>query len=145
VQSSSEREAAEYQEAMLQAALRDSLSDLTGQSAAGPACSGSSHDEGGSHEQALKPAIGGDASVAAGSGNKVSGCHGHGADEASHGARGEARNAEAHGVASAEGHVVGESVQLLLSMGFSLPRAVQAHAQFGDDVESMLEYLTADQ
>jgi hypothetical protein len=29
-------------------------------------------------------------------------------------------------------------------MGFSLPRAVQAHAQFGDDLDSMLEFLTSD-
>ena len=37
--------------------------------------------------------------------------------------------------------VVSEAVQTLLAMGFSLPRAVQAHAQFGDDVDSALAYL----
>ena len=37
-----------------------------------------------------------------------------------------------------------ESVQLLLSMGFSLPRAVAAVEQFGEDIDSMLEYLTSD-
>ena len=43
--------------------------------------------------------------------------------------------------ADAETAVVSEAVQNLLAMGFSLPRAVQAHAQFGDDLESMLAYL----
>jgi len=37
--------------------------------------------------------------------------------------------------------LVSEAVRTLLAMGFSLPRAVQAHAQFGDDLESMLAYL----
>ena len=40
--------------------------------------------------------------------------------------------------------VVNESVQMLLAMGFSLPRAVAAHAQFGEDLDSMIEYLTGD-
>ena len=48
------------------------------------------------------------------------------------------------GGGGAEEAVVSEAVQTLLAMGFSLPRAVAAHAQFGDDLDSMLEYLTSD-
>lgn len=33
-------------------------------------------------------------------------------------------------------------LQLLVDMGFSLPRAVAAHDQFGDELESSLEFLT---
>ena len=40
--------------------------------------------------------------------------------------------------------VLSQEVTTLVAMGFSLPRAVQAHAQFGDDLDSMLEYLTRD-
>ena len=36
------------------------------------------------------------------------------------------------------------AVRQLMAMGFSLPRAVQAEALFGDDMDSMLEYLTND-
>ena len=72
---------------------------------------------------------------------------GGGGSSANHGdvSSGGASSGATGNSADNEGHVVGESVQLLLSMGFSLPRAVQAHAMFGDDVESMLEYLTGDQ
>lgn len=41
--------------------------------------------------------------------------------------------------------VLGETVRTLLAMGFSLERAVQAHALFGDDLDSSIEYLTGDQ
>ena len=37
-----------------------------------------------------------------------------------------------------------EVVQQLVAMGFPMHRAVQAHVQFGDDLDSMLEYLTSD-
>eukprot|EP00900_Chrysochromulina_parva_P026138 jgi/Chrpa1/8158/Chrysochromulina_OHIO_Genome00001633-RA len=45
---------------------------------------------------------------------------------------------------SADELSLSQEVQTLLAMGFSLPRAVQAHAQFGDDLDSMLEFLTSD-
>jgi len=35
-------------------------------------------------------------------------------------------------------------VQQLLAMGFALPRAVQAAEIFGNDLDSCLEFLTAD-
>jgi len=40
---------------------------------------------------------------------------------------------------------LGEVVQTLIAMGFSLERAVQAYAHFGDDLDSSVEYLTGDQ
>lgn len=132
VQSSSEREAASYQEAMLQAALRESMNELTGPSAAGGGASGLLYDD------ALEDALKTTATHGQGGGGGSSSNHG---DVSSGGASSGATGNSADN----EGHVVGESVQLLLSMGFSLPRAVQAHAMFGDDVESMLEYLTGDQ
>ena len=36
------------------------------------------------------------------------------------------------------------AVQQLLAMGFALPRAVQAAEIFGNDLDSCLEFLTAD-
>jgi len=50
----------------------------------------------------------------------------------------------ATGVGADGALALSEEVRMLLAMGFSLPRAVQAHAQFGNDLDSMLEYLTRD-
>ena len=47
-------------------------------------------------------------------------------------------------LAPGDSMVLSSEVKTLLAMGFSLPSAVQAHAQFGDDLDSMLEYLTRD-
>ena len=129
------------QEAILQAALRASLEDLTGGTSAGPACGGAPlADETAwdlkvsASNQGLLPAgmesirvahpgsgAGGDAPGGSPPANPLSVDH-------------------ARGAAAAEG-AESEAVRMLLAMGFSLPRAVQAHAQFGDDVDSMLAYL----
>ena len=84
-----------------------------------------------------------DASLAGGS-SLLSGL-GHAAAGSAEGATGGGGGAggSGGGAGLSEGEV-SETVQQLVAMGFSLPRAVQAHAQFGDDLDSMLEYLTSD-
>ena len=45
--------------------------------------------------------------------------------------------------AAAAGEPLPEGVALLVQMGFALPRAVAAYDQFGDDLDSSLEFLTS--
>ena len=148
VQTSSEVEAT--QEAILQAALRASLSDMTGQSAAGPACGGGSsyNDEGEDLKLGVQWAVaqGGAASSAA-SGSSGSGGGGGGGgtgddagsgSEGSGGGGGSSRTTGSSGAGSASaGAVDGGSVQQLseeddqavvrlMALGFTRPIAQQA-------------------
>lgn len=146
-QASSEME--DVQEAILQAALQASLADATGVSSIPPPSTGSAGSVGGEvnvAESALlaKPLgagnVRGEGSVsgdAVDSGRVVGGGVGGGGGTAAGGS-----GAGAGG--GGEAAHVSDAVQMLLAMGFSLPRAVAAHSLFGEDVDSMLEYLTSD-
>ena len=133
------------QDAILQAALRASLEDMTGGTSAGPACGGGPAD--GESEDfwsvakkaradvgAFMPAAAREARDAAGIGEPTHAPHAASSDLASRASAGAVGGGEA-------APVVSEAVQTLIAMGFSLARAVQAHAQFGDDVDSALAYL----
>ena len=48
-------------------------------------------------------------------------------------------------VGRARDGALGVTVQTLVEMGFPLERALHAHAQFGDELDTIMEYLTAEQ
>lgn len=154
------------QDALLQAALAASLTDMTGGTSAGPACGGAHADDAivddpeydfwSSAKKARAEYDIGDFGPAAVRQATVRGPAGSGYDLPPHpphppagypsSSNHDAASASTGAVGSTSGGgegeaVVSEAVQTLLAMGFSLPRAVQAHAQFGDDVDSALAYL----
>ena len=127
------------QEAILQAAIRASLEDATGGTSAAPSCGGGLYDDAIATDDALAVAKAEYylAAAAAAPPPRVPAGSDAQSVAASHGGS----SGGSSGGSAVQGAVVSESVQMLLSMGFSLPRAVQAHAQFGDDVDSALAYL----
>jgi OTU domain-containing protein 5 len=140
VQGQSMEEMDQTQEAILQAVLKRSLADMTGESSDPDACGAceAAYEPGGVKVQLMAAAAltGGDA--AGGSGSV-------GAGTAASEGGGLATATTDSAILPHGGAVLGESVQTLLGMGFPLPRAVEAHAHFGDDLDSCLEFLTGDQ
>jgi len=148
----SEVDATHDEEKMLQEALRASLSDVAGASAGGVGSTGAATFGGGEVRGGPGPPYGygeedldcqvslalAKAHAAAGNGPQATAAGG-GSDGGGGGSGGQDEGGNGHG-----GGGGSSTIEILLAMGFSLPRAVAAHAQFGDDLDSAVESLTAE-